>query len=100
MYSKIKNFITSARMAKNSIKEMMKDEKAEMSGGSGGVFGKIVGLFVMAILIGSVFVTGLTSLAQANTTALTATQVALLAIVGLILIVGVLWLILEYVGLV
>jgi ABC-type Na+ efflux pump permease subunit len=93
MFSKITNFVNKARMAK----DMMKDETARMEGS---VFGKIVGLFIIAILIGSVFVAGLTSLATANTTALTTTQVALIAIVGLILIVGVLWLILEYVGLV
>jgi len=93
MFNKITTVVKMARIAK----DMMKDETATMKGG---VFGKIVGLFIVAILIGSVFVAGLTSLAEANTTALSTTQVALIAIVGLILIVGVLWLILEYVGLV
>jgi len=93
IYTKITNGIEMARMAK----DFMKNEEAAMKGG---VFGKIVGLFIVAILIGSVFVAGLTSLAQANTTALSTTQIALIGIVGLILIVGVLWLILEYVGLV
>jgi len=93
MFNKIKTFVKMSRMAK----DMMKDESAKMNSG---VFGKVVGLFVIAILIGSIFVTGLTTLADANTSSLSATEVALLAIVGLILIVGVLWLILEYVGLV
>jgi hypothetical protein len=66
----------------------------------GGVFGKIIGLFIIAILIGSIFITGLQSLATANTTGLTTAQIAMVGIVGLILVVGVLWLILEYVGLV
>ena len=93
IYTKLTNGIEMARMAKN----FMKNEEAAMKGG---VFGKIVGLFIVAILIGSIFVTGLQTLATANVTGLSTTQVALIAIVGLILIVGVLWLILEYVGLV
>jgi hypothetical protein len=93
MFSKITNFVNNARIAK----DMMKDETAAMHGGP---FGKIVGLFIVAILIGSLFVAGLQSLAQANTSNLSTSQVALIAVIGLILIVGVLWLILEYVGLV
>jgi hypothetical protein len=93
MFDKIKTFVKMSRMAK----DMMKDESAKMNSN---VFGKVVGLFVISILIGSIFVTGLTTLADANTSSLSATEVALLAIVGLILIVGVLWLILEYVELV
>jgi hypothetical protein len=102
MINKITDFINKARVAKNSMKSMLKDDSAmaNMSGGKGGVFGKIVGLFIVAILIGSLFVSGLQQLAQANTSSLSASQVALIAVVGLILIVGVLWLILEYVGLV
>ena len=102
MINKITDFINKARVAKDAVKVMISNDEAmaQMSGGRGGVFGKIVGLFIIAILIGSVFVTGLQSLATANTSSLNATQVALLAIVGLILIVGVLWCILEYVGLV
>lgn len=93
MFNKIRTFVEAARTAK----EMMKDDSAKMATGT---FGKIVGLFVIAILIGSIFVVGLQSMANANTTGLTTAQLALYAILGLILVVGALWLILEYVGLV
>lgn len=93
MFDKIRQYKEMARVAK----DMMKDESARMNSGA---FGKIIGLFLIAVLIGSLFVTGLTTLADANTTSLTATEVTLIGVVGLILIVGVLWLILQYVGLV
>lgn len=96
MFDKLKQYKEMARVAK----EMLKDETAMARMGGSSVFGKIVGLFVIAILIGSIFITGLTTLADANTTSLSTTEVALIAILGLILIVGALWLILEYVGLV
>lgn len=102
MFNTIKLNIRSFMAKAESTKNFLNDEAAmaQMGGGKGGVFGKIVGLFIIAILIGSVFVTGLQQLATANMTGLSVTQVAMMAIVGLILVVGVLWLILEYVGLV
>lgn len=71
-----------------------------MAMGKHGAFGKVVGLFIIAILVGTVFVVGIQELENANTTGLSTSEITLLGIVGIILVVGVLWLILNYVGLV
>lgn len=83
-------------VAKN-LHAMMKNEDAKVGSGQ---FGKIVGLFIMAILIGSVFISGIQTLENASTDGLTTTEIALISVLGLILIVGAFWLILQYVGLV
>lgn len=62
------------------------------------VLGNIVGLAIAAIFLGSIFVVGVQTLAIANTTGLTATQLIIYGILGIIVILGAVILVLKYVG--
>lgn len=93
MFDKIRQIKEQARAVKN----MLKNEDAKMGSGT---LGKIVGLGVGAILLGTIFIEGVRLLAAANTTNLTATEITLLGVLGLILFVGAVWLVLEYAGVV
>ena len=63
-----------------------------------GVLGDIVGLAIAAIFLGSIFVVGVQTLATANTTGLSATQLVIYGILGVIVVLAAVILVLKYVG--
>jgi len=62
------------------------------------ILGEIVGLAVAAIFLGSIFVVGVQTLANANTTGLSATQLVIYGILGVIVVLAAVILVLKYVG--
>lgn len=65
---------------------------------SGNVLGQIVGLALAAIFLGTIFVVGVQTLATANTSGLSTTQLVIYGILGLIVILAAVILVLKYVG--
>lgn len=63
-----------------------------------GVLGDIVGLAIAAIFLGSIFITGVQTLVNANTSGLNATELVIYGILSVIVILAAIILVLKYVG--
>lgn len=62
------------------------------------VLGSIVGLAIAAIFLGTIFVVGVQTLATANTTGLSTTQLVIYGVLGLVVVLAAVILVLKYVG--
>lgn len=62
------------------------------------VLGEIVGLAIAAIFLGTIFIVGVQTLATSNTSGLSATQLIIFGVLGIIVILAAVILVLKYVG--
>ncbi len=80
------------------IQEALKGFQKDNRGGIGGAISAIIGLSIAALIIATIFLEGLLTLASADTTNLTGTTLVLFGLISVFLALGVILLILKAVG--